>query len=209
MLMLAMYPDLQERVYEECRSVSFADDEDITNESLAHLKYLDMFIKETLRMLPAVPFLTRATTSDVNVGSWHGRRLIPWITVYFESNVFVDLRRPNHPAGRWVGDQLHWHASVRAELQRPAHIRSGSLSDRGHRAASSVQLSAVQRRAAIVHWTAVRNERAENLHDLHDEELSPPDPDEVWRFKFSNEYHAESSQPTNDFNWKAMIRYLL
>lgn len=68
--MLAMYPEFQELVYEECRSVSFEGDEDISNESIAHLKYLDMFIKETLRMLPAVPFLTRSTTSEVNIGSW-------------------------------------------------------------------------------------------------------------------------------------------
>lgn len=69
MMMLAMYPECQELVYDECRSVSLEGDEDISNESLAHLKYLDMFIKETLRLLPAVPFLTRATTSDVNVGA--------------------------------------------------------------------------------------------------------------------------------------------
>lgn len=70
MLMLAMHPDLQQRVYDECESLfTELGGEDITNDSIAHLKYLEMFIKETLRLFPAVPFLTRATTSELVVGA--------------------------------------------------------------------------------------------------------------------------------------------
>lgn len=69
MLMLAMHPELQERVYEECKSIQIADGEDIKMEDMSDLKYLDMFVKETLRMFPSVPYLTRITTSDFAVGS--------------------------------------------------------------------------------------------------------------------------------------------
>lgn len=69
MLMLAMHPDLQQRVYDECKSlITELAGGDITNDSIANLKYLEMFIKETLRLFPAVPFLTRATTSELVVG---------------------------------------------------------------------------------------------------------------------------------------------
>lgn len=68
MLMLAMHPEFQERVHEECKSVIFSDDEDITNDQVSHLKYLDMFIKETMRIFPAVPYLTRKTTGDFELG---------------------------------------------------------------------------------------------------------------------------------------------
>lgn len=70
MLMLAMHPECQERVYDECKSVNVSAGEDISNEDVVHLKYLDMFIKETMRLFPAVPYLTRTTTSDIEVGEY-------------------------------------------------------------------------------------------------------------------------------------------
>lgn len=69
MLMLAMHPEYQEKIYEECKSVEFSNDEDITADSMVYLKYVDMFIKETLRLFPAVPYLTRKTSSNFEVGS--------------------------------------------------------------------------------------------------------------------------------------------
>lgn len=69
MLMLAMHPEYQERIYEECKSVVFSNNEDITADSMVYLKYVDMFIKETLRLFPAVPYLTRKTSTNFEVGS--------------------------------------------------------------------------------------------------------------------------------------------
>lgn len=66
-LLLAMHPDYQERVYEECMSVHLTEDEHITGESLARLEFLDRCIKESLRLIPAVPFLTRQLTGDVEL----------------------------------------------------------------------------------------------------------------------------------------------
>lgn len=66
--MLAMYPELQQRVYDEMKCIHLEDGVDITQHDLAHLKYLDMFIKETMRVFPSVPFLTRTATSDIKLG---------------------------------------------------------------------------------------------------------------------------------------------
>lgn len=63
-----MYPDLQERVYDELKGVQLIEDTDVPYNDLANLKYMDMFIKETLRLFPSVPFLTRTVTSDIQLG---------------------------------------------------------------------------------------------------------------------------------------------
>lgn len=69
MLMLAMHPHYQEQVYEELSCISLNDDVDVTSDDLSHLKFLDMFIKETMRLFPAVPYLTRETSGDLKLGT--------------------------------------------------------------------------------------------------------------------------------------------
>lgn len=68
MLMLAMHPELQERVYEEVKTIPFAEGVDITHTDVSDLTYLDMFIKETMRMFPALSFLTRSVSKDIQIG---------------------------------------------------------------------------------------------------------------------------------------------
>ncbi|KAJ8728419.1 hypothetical protein PYW08_016804 [Mythimna loreyi] len=54
---LALHPEIQERVYQECRQV--AEDKEITYESLNELKYLDCVINETLRKWTAGIYMDR------------------------------------------------------------------------------------------------------------------------------------------------------
>lgn len=63
-----MHPDLQQRVYDEMQCIHLENGVDINQNDLAHLKYLDMFIKETMRLYPSVPFLTRTLGSDIKLG---------------------------------------------------------------------------------------------------------------------------------------------
>lgn len=53
LLNLAKYPDIQEQVYEECRDV-LGDKKSTTMQDLNQLNFLDLFIKESLRLYPAV-----------------------------------------------------------------------------------------------------------------------------------------------------------
>lgn len=69
MLMLAMHPHYQQQLYEELSCIKLSDDTDVNGEDLSHLKFLDMFIKETMRLFPAVPYLTRETSSDLILGT--------------------------------------------------------------------------------------------------------------------------------------------
>lgn len=68
-LLLAMHPDIQERLYEELRSVYESQDEDTTNEHIPRLNYMDQVIKEGLRLFPLGPFLLRRAIGDVKISN--------------------------------------------------------------------------------------------------------------------------------------------
>ncbi|EAT37902.1 AAEL010154-PA [Aedes aegypti] len=65
---MAKYPDVQQKVYEEAVSVlGDSIDTPITLSALNDLKYLDLVIKESLRMFPPVPYISRSTIKEVEL----------------------------------------------------------------------------------------------------------------------------------------------
>lgn len=69
-LMLAMYPNIQEQVLDELHSVFDTQDEEITYEHIQKLHLLDRVIKETMRLIPIGPFIERVCTADVPITSY-------------------------------------------------------------------------------------------------------------------------------------------
>ena len=66
---LARHPDVQEQVVQELNGV-FGDDDRIPSLSdLRRLKYLEQCIKETLRLYPSVPLISRTLTEDAKLGT--------------------------------------------------------------------------------------------------------------------------------------------
>ncbi|XP_049285209.1 probable cytochrome P450 313a1 [Anopheles funestus] len=63
MLALGMYPDWQEKVYQEIMDV--APTGPISYEDLSKLTYMEMFLKETLRLLPITGLIARLPTKEV------------------------------------------------------------------------------------------------------------------------------------------------
>lgn len=59
LLMLANHPDIQDKVYKEIVEVTGKEYRFITTDDLANLKYLEMCLKETLRLYPSVPTIAR------------------------------------------------------------------------------------------------------------------------------------------------------
>lgn len=47
---------------------------EVTNEHLSRMKYLEMVIKETLRLTPTAPFMARNISEDIVVGEWRFSR---------------------------------------------------------------------------------------------------------------------------------------
>lgn len=63
--MLGQHQDIQERVYEEVNCIS-NDDMNVTDYSA--WKYLDCVIKESLRLYPPVPYISRKVVRETKVG---------------------------------------------------------------------------------------------------------------------------------------------
>ncbi|XP_021709352.1 cytochrome P450 4C1 [Aedes aegypti] len=71
LLMLAMHPEVQERCYQELMEVCPEKDQHISYKDAANLTYLEMVCKETMRLLPAVPFMARITSGDIVLNDQH------------------------------------------------------------------------------------------------------------------------------------------
>uniref|UniRef100_A0A915EHQ1 Cytochrome P450 n=1 Tax=Ditylenchus dipsaci TaxID=166011 RepID=A0A915EHQ1_9BILA len=61
------HPEIQEKAFEEIRSVC-GNSSDISFEQLGQLRYLECCIKETLRLYPSVPIISRRLGSDSTIG---------------------------------------------------------------------------------------------------------------------------------------------
>ena len=71
LMALAMHQDVQKRLYEEIGAVLETEEErhaPLTNGTLQRMKYLDMVIKEVLRVYPSVPIIGRELLEDVEIG---------------------------------------------------------------------------------------------------------------------------------------------
>lgn len=63
-----MHQDIQQKVVDELENVLHDMDEPVDYETLSKLEYLDMVLKESLRLFPVAPFLIRKTTEDTQIG---------------------------------------------------------------------------------------------------------------------------------------------
>lgn len=72
---LATHPELQERVYEELRAVLGDGDVELTLDTVNELTYLDMCVKEAMRIFPTVPFMDRRLQNDMELGRPSGTDL--------------------------------------------------------------------------------------------------------------------------------------
>ncbi|XP_063621079.1 cytochrome P450 4C1-like [Cydia splendana] len=67
LLMLARHPKVQEAVYKELHEIFGDSDRKVTVEDLSRLKYLELVIKESLRMYPPVPAIVREVIDDITL----------------------------------------------------------------------------------------------------------------------------------------------
>ncbi|KAG7188272.1 hypothetical protein KM043_007938 [Ampulex compressa] len=73
MFVLANFPEIQDKVYEELLSIYGPADPKtvpISYTDLPRMKYMECVIKETLRLFPTVPVMARQITQDLNIGEY-------------------------------------------------------------------------------------------------------------------------------------------
>lgn len=66
-LMLAMYPKYQDKVINELQSVCNSNNSTITLDIISQLPYMDMVIKEVMRLFPIGPLLARNCLADTKI----------------------------------------------------------------------------------------------------------------------------------------------
>lgn len=70
LMLLAMFPEYQERVYEEIKSVfPNSGDFEVSYDDNQKLQYLDLVLNETLRLMPPIPLTLRKLTQDVQLSN--------------------------------------------------------------------------------------------------------------------------------------------
>lgn len=65
---LAIYQDVQQKVYDEIMEVFGDENVEIDYDSLNKLKYLEMVMKETLRLFSPIPISIRETIDELDIG---------------------------------------------------------------------------------------------------------------------------------------------
>lgn len=90
-LLTAFFPEVQTKIVDELQRVFTSANEEITEERLNQLVYLDMVIKETLRFWPAIPVTMRCLTKDMQIGDY----LVPQGTTVFVPIMHVHRDKKN------------------------------------------------------------------------------------------------------------------
>lgn len=67
--LIAIHQDVQEKLFQEIRSVLTTPEQEVTRDDIKEMPYLDAFIKESLRIFPTVPFVTRIVRQEIKIGS--------------------------------------------------------------------------------------------------------------------------------------------
>lgn len=74
-----MNPTIQERVYKELREVYDTDSNEADINMIGKLDYLEMVIKETMRLLPVGPFLARECQAATTICKHLWDTFMHWI----------------------------------------------------------------------------------------------------------------------------------
>lgn len=63
-----MHTEIQDKVFDEIYRILPSNSTELSLNTINDLKYLDMVVKESLRLLPVVPFIARKVSGDFKLG---------------------------------------------------------------------------------------------------------------------------------------------
>ncbi|XP_073846354.1 cytochrome P450 4e2-like [Musca autumnalis] len=92
--LLSRHAEVQRKVFEEQKSILIDDlKRDATFHEISEMKYLDMVLKETLRIYPSVPLVARAVKEDINMNG----KFIPKDTTLMLFLMSLGYNEQNYP----------------------------------------------------------------------------------------------------------------
>ncbi|GMT34991.1 hypothetical protein PFISCL1PPCAC_26288, partial [Pristionchus fissidentatus] len=121
----ACHPEIQQTAYEEILNVLGNDvDRDLTREDIGKLVYLERCVKETMRLYPPVPFVSRQLQNDLKMGEYtlpqHANIPISPFIVHRNESIFPnalhfdpDRFLPEEAAKRHAYDYIPFSAGPR------------------------------------------------------------------------------------------------
>ncbi|KAL1509692.1 hypothetical protein ABEB36_004394 [Hypothenemus hampei] len=156
-MLLGMHPDVQNKLYEEVTTV-IGDTKEISELQVNQLIYTEAFIKETLRVLPAIPLYGRYISEDIDMGT----KVIPKGANFIVSAFHIH-RNPEH----WK-DPLKFDPS-RFFPENASKIVPGSFVafSGGPRNCIGEKVAMIQLKITIAH--VIRQFRIESKHKSLDE----------------------------------------
>ncbi|XP_069680219.1 cytochrome P450 4C1-like isoform X1 [Periplaneta americana] len=99
LFLLGLHPDIQNRVYQELKDIFHDSDRSPTIKDLQDMKYLQMVIKETLRLYPSVPLIARLAPNDFELGPYKIPAgisvVIPMFFLHYDPDTFPNPKEFN------------------------------------------------------------------------------------------------------------------
>ncbi|KAL9697742.1 hypothetical protein quinque_001183 [Culex quinquefasciatus] len=95
-LMLAIHPDIQERVHEEILRVCPDTDQFVSMEDASALSYIETVCKEVWRLYPVGPFVGRVATLDIKLDDKH--------TIPADSQILINFHHLHRNPSTWGPD---------------------------------------------------------------------------------------------------------
>lgn len=121
-LMMAMHPSLQQRLFDECFRIFPSCNSPVGVEEVQQMVYADLFIKETLRLFPVVPLASRYATGDTDLGIYF---VFCGKANYFEIALQVTASFRGAPKSSWASITCNG-TKLFGETMPTSSIRSGS-----------------------------------------------------------------------------------
>lgn len=90
--MLAMHEEIQEKLYEEVQKVINELGGEVTENHLHRLNYLEMVVKETLRLFPVLPIHARIANEDIELEKY---------TIPAGANIVVSVFNAHRKIDSW------------------------------------------------------------------------------------------------------------
>lgn len=69
-MMLGIYQEVQQKVFNELHEIFNGDDRPMTLKDIQKMTYLERVIKETVRLMPVVPYVGKFVSENINLGKF-------------------------------------------------------------------------------------------------------------------------------------------